>query len=386
MTVGIYRLINNRTGEVYVGQSHSVYARRAKHHKELILGTHHNKGLQEDYDSGDTFSFEILEKIPNPTEYELNEREKYYIEKFNSYNEGYNRTLGGEHDEDKGMSGVGGRLPSYKYKPVPKPKLLEKCPECGGELVKRKSKYGNFAGCSNYPKCDFTCFAKEVNFKTKKQPSHVSTKYDPNTYVPLANPGICKSCGKLIRGAHIICPFCKELLIETPHPEQKTHSKTKTKSNKRKPHRTEFEKFCILKYNYLTRKDCNYLARKYNIDIINVYTTKNANNIVRNHLEKTGQWNLAMQDLYKHNNHSTRKDEANKTSTNKSKQYTNVKNTKTVNKHENIKYCTNCGYKIDSKDTYCGNCGKKLDKTVNSNNKTNNTKIIKKIFKKFGFS
>lgn len=31
-----------------------------------------------------------------------------------------------------------------------------KCPKCGGDLVKRKGKYGTFLGCSNYPKCKFT--------------------------------------------------------------------------------------------------------------------------------------------------------------------------------------------------------------------------------------
>lgn len=30
------------------------------------------------------------------------------------------------------------------------------CPRCGGELVKRRGKYGQFWGCSNYPKCKFT--------------------------------------------------------------------------------------------------------------------------------------------------------------------------------------------------------------------------------------
>lgn len=30
------------------------------------------------------------------------------------------------------------------------------CPKCGGNLVKRKGKYGYFEGCSNYPKCRFT--------------------------------------------------------------------------------------------------------------------------------------------------------------------------------------------------------------------------------------
>ncbi|RMF05448.1 DNA topoisomerase I [Candidatus Woesearchaeota archaeon] len=31
-----------------------------------------------------------------------------------------------------------------------------KCPLCGGELVVRKSVYGSFIGCSNYPKCKYT--------------------------------------------------------------------------------------------------------------------------------------------------------------------------------------------------------------------------------------
>ena len=30
------------------------------------------------------------------------------------------------------------------------------CPRCGGKLVTRKGKYGEFKGCSNYPKCRFT--------------------------------------------------------------------------------------------------------------------------------------------------------------------------------------------------------------------------------------
>jgi len=29
------------------------------------------------------------------------------------------------------------------------------CPECGGQLVRRKGKYGHFTGCANYPKCEY---------------------------------------------------------------------------------------------------------------------------------------------------------------------------------------------------------------------------------------
>lgn len=40
---------------------------------------------------------------------------------------------------------------------VRKDKVLGKCPECGGELMLRKSKAGKrFIGCSNYPECIFT--------------------------------------------------------------------------------------------------------------------------------------------------------------------------------------------------------------------------------------
>ena len=31
------------------------------------------------------------------------------------------------------------------------------CPRCGGKLVVRNGKRGKFMGCSNYPKCRYTC-------------------------------------------------------------------------------------------------------------------------------------------------------------------------------------------------------------------------------------
>lgn len=35
-------------------------------------------------------------------------------------------------------------------------KMLNICPRCGGNLIKRNGKYGQFMGCSNYPKCRYT--------------------------------------------------------------------------------------------------------------------------------------------------------------------------------------------------------------------------------------
>lgn len=39
--------------------------------------------------------------------------------------------------------------------PVSQPKTV-RCPRCGGVLVERSGKYGQFTGCSNYPECKFT--------------------------------------------------------------------------------------------------------------------------------------------------------------------------------------------------------------------------------------
>lgn len=38
------------------------------------------------------------------------------------------------------------------------------CPRCGGKLIERKGRYGNFRGCSNYPQCKFTLHANNENY------------------------------------------------------------------------------------------------------------------------------------------------------------------------------------------------------------------------------
>lgn len=43
-----------------------------------------------------------------------------------------------------------------KEKDMPEKPESDKCPKCNGDLIKRKGKFGEFYGCSNYPKCSFT--------------------------------------------------------------------------------------------------------------------------------------------------------------------------------------------------------------------------------------
>ena len=52
--------------------------------------------------------------------------------------------------------------PVAKKQPVT---LGVKCPECGGDIVERKSRRGKFFGCNNYPKCRFVSTYEPVDKK-----------------------------------------------------------------------------------------------------------------------------------------------------------------------------------------------------------------------------
>ena len=48
---------------------------------------------------------------------------------------------------------------NYFYAILPnelKQKIEDSCPRCGGKLIYKTGKYGDFWGCSNYPNCKFT--------------------------------------------------------------------------------------------------------------------------------------------------------------------------------------------------------------------------------------
>ena len=48
-------------------------------------------------------------------------------------------------------------------------KLNVKCPKCGGDIIKRRTKTGKiFYGCGNYPNCDFVSWDKPVDMKCPK--------------------------------------------------------------------------------------------------------------------------------------------------------------------------------------------------------------------------
>lgn len=53
----------------------------------------------------------------------------------------------------------------------------KKCPECGGDIVVRRSRFGKFYACSNFPKCTYKeSFSEETNFICPKDGGKVIIK------------------------------------------------------------------------------------------------------------------------------------------------------------------------------------------------------------------
>ena len=88
---GIYRILNTKNNKCYVGSTwKSFQSRLTQHLSKLNCKKHHCHHLQSAWDKygEDIFQFEILEVIDNKDI--LLDREKYFIEKFDSYLNGYN--------------------------------------------------------------------------------------------------------------------------------------------------------------------------------------------------------------------------------------------------------------------------------------------------------
>lgn len=91
---GIYKITNQKTNQHYIGQSVDI-ATRWKDHIKCGLGIDtpvQNKLYQAMNKDGITnFTFELLEKCDKT---QLNEKEKFYIDLYQSYEFGYNSTKG----------------------------------------------------------------------------------------------------------------------------------------------------------------------------------------------------------------------------------------------------------------------------------------------------
>lgn len=97
MICGIYKITNTINNKVYIGQSIDIHRRwkdekvnafvtQSKEYQTLKSKAFRKYGLEN-------FLFEVVEECPPSM---LNEREKYWINYYSSYTEGYNMTMGGD--------------------------------------------------------------------------------------------------------------------------------------------------------------------------------------------------------------------------------------------------------------------------------------------------
>ena len=87
----IYCIENITKAKKYIGQSTNITYRRESHRYALIKGTHPNKEMQADYNSGDTFEIKAIEYFPPWVAKQfLNGKEAIYIKKYKSNVRGYN--------------------------------------------------------------------------------------------------------------------------------------------------------------------------------------------------------------------------------------------------------------------------------------------------------
>ena len=89
--IGIYKITNKNNNKVYIGQSNNLERRYKEHFEWNNNSTQYIDLLIKDLGK-DNFLYEIIEECSFS---ELDDREKYWINYYNSFYEGYNKTKGG---------------------------------------------------------------------------------------------------------------------------------------------------------------------------------------------------------------------------------------------------------------------------------------------------
>lgn len=98
--MGIYRFYNEIENKSYIGQSIALENRYRQHFRYSV--NKNDNGYYTDFYKAirkygfDNFRYEILEQKDYYSEEKLNEREKYWVEYYDSFKNGYNMNPGGE--------------------------------------------------------------------------------------------------------------------------------------------------------------------------------------------------------------------------------------------------------------------------------------------------
>lgn len=95
---GIYKITENLTGRVYIGQTaRSINERLSQHVYTPAVNSDIDKAIQEK--GVNAFTFEVEVPMKNPTTEQLWFQEYWYISKYDSFNNGFNKTHGNRKGE-----------------------------------------------------------------------------------------------------------------------------------------------------------------------------------------------------------------------------------------------------------------------------------------------
>lgn len=101
----IYKIENQINHKKYIGLTNNVARRRNQHFSDLKRQCHCNNFLQKEFNiyGAENFTFNI-EFSGDISDYEIGEKEKEYIKKYDSYYNGYNQNEGGNFGSTNGGS------------------------------------------------------------------------------------------------------------------------------------------------------------------------------------------------------------------------------------------------------------------------------------------
>ena len=252
----IYIIENLENHKKYIGQTINIKKRIYEHFRRLEKNNHVNQYLQNAYNKygKDSFEYSYREFEINDLK-ELDLLEKYYIEKYNSYNNGYNLTLGGKKGEmpskftlsDENFSIIyhGGR----KWKGLPATKISEYF-SCSVSFVNSiirgegNSLQTEYAENLSEKEINEKILTFEKIFNLKEGDVYISIKRDILTI----EEGIICLC--LLENI----PDCHHILAERFNCEIRVFTRLK----KGETHRDIFNKF-----NELSKEERRRIARQY---------------------------------------------------------------------------------------------------------------------------
>lgn len=250
MTCGIYKIQNLKNGKIYIGQSINI-ERRWKTYETLLRtknnpdnGTLFTNALTSIEYTKDDFNFSVLEECLKE---ELDNKEQYYIEYYNSFMpNGYNMTKGGQTGEHI----IGKKLTKKQVKEIKE--LLKNTQISYKEIAEKYQIRYVLVSCINTG-----IFWKEINeeypIRIPKGTIPIKKSNGIITYVK----NICPICGKILTSNKT--KMCRECSTKK-YREEKVISKQELKKVLRKYTFKELAEIYSKSDNYF-----RYWAKYYNL-------------------------------------------------------------------------------------------------------------------------